>query len=118
MANFTINIAAEGYLISDQDRKVSLIISQIGFYIQDNFDFIDDSEDFVTRLFGSQPLGDWSSETEDVASIGMDIDKCWINIDNKFFNDWRDKNNAGGDYVIYSNIYKIPVSMNIGLGKF
>ena len=117
LANFTINIAAEGFLISDQQRNVVLKITHIGLYIQDNFDFIDDKEDWIVQLFGSQPLGYWNPNTAELSNTGL-FNGCSVGVDNEFFNIWRKQSNKGGDYVIYSNIHKVPVSMTINIGKF
>lgn len=79
LGRFELQVAISGKLLSIEGEKYQLSIEEVGIYVKDSVDFN-----------GSQFLGFWGHRDEPVNNID--------------FRRWRAKNNAGGDFRVYSDV--------------
>ena len=70
------------------------VITDIGVYVKDSYHFNDKAGD-------DQPLGNWDKEDN---SVGRTIFNGGTAVSNSDFRKWRDTNQKGEDYLIYSDI--------------
>ncbi|MDR0806496.1 MAG: DUF6402 family protein [Enterobacteriaceae bacterium] len=113
----TLKVALLGTAFRDTDNQVYLDVDYAGVYLRDTFDFINDTGD-------DQPLGVW---TEDKVLLRADTLVWWTSekshetyyklkgkriaeIHNSDFHRYREKNNKGGDFVIFSDVYWLKQS--------
>lgn len=97
LGNFTFKIAIAGNLSSDEKLgKYKVEISEVGVYVRDSYDFN-----------GDQNLGYWDSSDN---SVSMFNSFSGTKVTNKHFRDWRAQNKKGGDFLVFSDIKKIPLN--------
>ena len=90
LAKFTFHVAIKGYAILS-NQKLQVTVEELGVYVKDLYDFLDkDLNLYDQMVYGSQYLDNWSEGIGEVL--------------NKTFNEWRERNNRGGDFLIYSDI--------------
>jgi hypothetical protein len=91
-----INTAAKPnrYLVTPESVDV---------YLWDLFDFEDDG------LF-SQPLGCWNEDDNSVSPTEVPVFGKKVCVNNASFRQWRDANNAGGDFYVYTNVGRFPIT--------
>lgn len=82
---FELQVAISGKLLSNTGREFELKIEEVGIYVKDSFDFN-----------GSQFLGVWGYRDAPVSNIDFRI--------------WRTKNNAGGDFRVFSDVKRTKLS--------
>jgi hypothetical protein len=73
----------------------------LDIYLWDLFDFEDGG-------FISQPLGCWNEVDNSVSKAAIGGDKVCVN--NTSFREWRTNNNLGGDFYIYSDVLRQPLT--------
>lgn len=112
LANFNFRVVAQCKL-TPVNRAYTVEMSEVGIYVCDSFDFD-----------GFQPLGCWSDNPDRfspqpvrdlvVLPIGgiplpipTDIDTP---VFNSTFRDWRNTNGRGGDFLVFSDLKRIPLS--------
>lgn len=116
IASFRFRALAIGELVYDEgyfSDEIDIHIKQLGFYIKDNFDFIDDDPSKP-----SQPLAYWKIVDEDsveisidiLAEMGLDISNYtgYYELTNKLFRDYRDDHASyeeGYNYHLYSDVH-------------
>lgn len=114
----TLKVAVSGLVESDNRGNHVLDITELGFYLRDTYDFIDDG-------IISQPLGfwgyngvqrnfqlAWDVEIEDkmVEEARADLEKKYYEVQNNDFAAYRTKFKKGGDFVIYSDLHRAALS--------
>jgi hypothetical protein len=135
LADFTLKVIAEGSVKITQEEYI-LYPVRLGFYIDDTYDFIDDS----SRV--SQVLGYWNFDglatVSDVASNeiatgfktqslvrrslfmhGDEFEKQYADISaqryflarNKSFQEYRTKSGMGGDFRVFSDMYFLEIAV-------
>lgn len=127
LAIFLMQVAAAGYTEPVRDKSGNILsynihIEQVGLYIRDTYEFIDD------YWKPSQPLGLWNfkgvkrdkgeyiwdSIIGSSVALERDYEYVWpgdtlredkyYRVNNQSFNDYRKKFKKGGDFVIYSDV--------------
>lgn len=94
LANFRFYMTVRGAL-TVSNGNIQMRIEEVGVYLRDSYDFLNDGFRLAC-LCTDQPLGEWSNGVGEVT--------------NDSFNNWRQTNRRGGDFLVYSNIKKIPVN--------
>jgi hypothetical protein len=118
----TLKLAVSG-IVSVQSGARRIAIDMLGIYLRDTYDFN-----------GSQFLGLWNENGLDTSNIdeglayldlssyrdmpvdrGTDkiypgVDNITYQVNNRVFNEWREKNDKGGDYFVFSEIKRYPIS--------
>jgi len=100
LANFIFKIIVIGEVRPIFSEKklptgeYNVIISEIGIYVRDSYDFIDPPGE-------DQELGNWDFEDN---SVGRSIFNGGETVRNSDFRTWRAANSKGGDYLVFSNI--------------
>ncbi|UWF49257.1 DUF6402 family protein [Pseudomonas sp. N3-W] len=127
LANFNLRVIAEGEVVI-VSKKIDFVVSRLGFYVEDSYDFGDGSDWF------SQPLGFWnfdgtvippeaiarnvsinSNETAmvesgvmdpaDVAEIFKELEGTrFYLVQNSDFVEYRQCHGKGGDFRVFSDI--------------
>ncbi|MGB1283809.1 MAG: DUF6402 family protein [Polaribacter sp.] len=105
LANFNYHMLAIGMLKYNTNGwltdTIDINVKQLGVYIKDNFDFIDDdpNED-------SQPLGYWKIINENEVEVERKISEKpkYFEVTNESYRDYRDDHNMGYNYHLYSTI--------------
>jgi hypothetical protein len=73
-----------------------ITITEAAVYVRDSYDFE-----------GFQPLGFWDDSDNSVSPTNF---LSGDSVTNGSFRDWRKKNGRGGDYLIYTNLVRIPLA--------
>ncbi|KAB7692335.1 DUF6402 family protein [Plesiomonas shigelloides] len=112
IGNASLNFAVNGYSGTHHGRS-AFFVDRVGVYIKDTYDFVDDGE------YISEPLGVWSKSgvlskagsVAYLASYGSALFgilarewRGFVPIYNSDFRDWQDKHNAGGDFIVFSDV--------------
>ncbi len=119
LGSFSIKIAATRFSTYIDQGYSCLLISEIGLYVRDTFDFINIGSD-------DQQLGYWSKE--DVRKPGFldylrssdyrdDGDIRYFAVTNNSFNNYRKKYEKGGDFLVFSKVKRYKVSIIVHLNK-
>ncbi|WP_164003057.1 DUF6402 family protein [Pyxidicoccus caerfyrddinensis] len=96
----------------------ALEIDELGFYVRDTFEFTNTGKD--------QPLGYWSKKgVRKPGPIDYLLDPDYIDHDdvryfkvtNNSYNDYRNKWKKGGDFMVFSTVKKVPVSIQIHIDR-
>jgi len=74
--------------------EYTVTITEVGIYIKDSYDFNDPPEE-------DQSLGNWDAEDN---SVGKTMFNGGDAVHNSDFRKWRQQNNQGGDFLVYSDI--------------
>lgn len=82
---FELQVGVSGTILANADLKSELKIEKIGVYVKDSYDFE-----------RKQFLGVWGYRDQPVNNID--------------FRNWRVKNNAGGDFRVFSDVKQIRLS--------
>lgn len=115
LANFNYHIIAIGELKYETNGWLSdtidINVKQLGVYIKDSFDFIDDDPSAA-----SQPLGYWkiNNDTVEVKRKVSDTSQ-YYQVTNKSYRDYRDTHNMGYNFHLYSTIKYSAVNYNVTL---
>lgn len=114
LGNFTIKIAATRFrTINNYKGFAKIEIDEIGLYVRDTYDFINDDDD--------QFLGYWndSGAHKHYTSVKLDSifydNKVYLKTTNNSFNAYREITGKGGDYIVFSTVHKHPTSIAIYL---
>ena len=94
LANFRFYMSVRG-AVTASGASIQIRVEEVGVYLRDSYDFLNDGFR-AACLCTDQPLGEWSDGVGEVT--------------NDSFNNWRRANNRGGDFLIYSDIKKIPLN--------
>ncbi|ELY7390570.1 hypothetical protein SOJ80_000735 [Cronobacter universalis] len=124
LGSFIVKIAFLNLIVSsDNDGFYRIEINQIGLYVRDTYEFMNDGND--------QPLGYWGwhgvikpglinelFESEVVSKNGND----YYRVTNNSFVEYRQKckkesNMKTGDFFVYSTVKKIPVDVIVHISK-
>ncbi len=120
MGEAQLTIAVSGMVTTDAQGKHSLEVKELGLYLRDTYDFNDRG---VNRLY-SQPLGFWGfSGVDRSAQLRWDveIEEKWVEEDaaavraykyqvqNADFRRWRTRFQRGGDFMVLSDVLRIPL---------
>ncbi len=116
IGNATLKIAVSGFTTTF-DGEPYFLVESVGFYLKDTYDFLSDKK---WTTFGlSEPLGIWSkSGVLDKAKSVLYIDSYtkglfgylarefsgYVPVTNDDFRAWQKKHNAGGDYIVFSDV--------------
>jgi Family of unknown function (DUF6402) len=93
LGNFSFRVVVAGTITPDlKTHKCSIMISEVGVYVRDSFDFN-----------GSQFLGFWDDKDMTVSMINP---LAGTSVSNDDFRSWRTKNHKGGDFLVYSDLLK------------
>jgi hypothetical protein len=107
LGSFTLKFALNGTLRYEKPWNQNIPVvghggkyfvkpDSVTIYLWDLFDFE-----------GDQPLGAWNEDTNDVRAVS--IGGGYVDVDNASFRAWREANNMGGDYWIYTE----PVTVQL-----
>ncbi|ASA55633.1 hypothetical protein BSQ33_07935 [Vibrio gazogenes] len=118
LGNFAIYAAITKALIKKVDEKhYQATVTEVGIYMRDTFDFI-----------GSQYLGHWNFEGLGLNPLGglanrfnfewqlpgwnpkLGMAEAFGNHD---FNQYRDKHSKGGDLLLFSDVKRLPVNIEL-----
>jgi hypothetical protein len=108
-----LKLAVTGPVTTSKNGRYQIAIDEMAVYLRDTYDFNDDS-------FRSQPLGFWSAQTvrrglmvrwdieidEVLVDAGSVPDDRLYAVQNDDFQDYRAKYGYGGDFVIYSDVWR------------
>ena len=82
---FTLRAAVAGKVVQSSANLVTLEINEVGIYVWDSFDFN-----------GNQFLGIWGYRDQPVG--------------NGDFRQWRGQHHQGGDFLVFSDVKRVPVN--------
>jgi hypothetical protein len=144
MGRATMKVATSGVVTQLAPNRVRILVDQIGIYIRDTYDFVDD------RLI-SQPLGFWNSQgvTRDrtAGNLWFDVEtrqryapgnrgqaapECTATqgsagsppgatyrVQNKHFSEYRGTHRMGGDFIVFSDVkverLRVPVTIELNI---
>jgi len=124
LGGFAIKLAATKIsTVVRQGAQSSIHIDEIGMYLRDTYDFNNDNQG------EDQFLGYWnydnvlSSKAATFAGVSVSAKTLyWIGgeyfrVTNNSYNEWREKCGKGGDFLIFSQVRKLPVKIEIHIGK-
>lgn len=116
IGNASLKLAVSGYSDIHQERPV-FFVKRVGAYLKDTYDFVD------RNTITSEPLGIWSKNrvltkaesTLYLASYNAAVTlgaygilahnwSGFVPVFNSDFRDWQDKHNAGGDFIVFSDV--------------
>ncbi|AVS75835.1 DUF6402 family protein [Paracidovorax cattleyae] len=116
MGEAQIKIAVSGIVTSTENKKASIEVDELGFYLRDSYDF-QDGNNFI-----SQPLGCWGFNgvecntslrgginiEDEIADISPDTaaERKYL-VQNSDFQKWRTKNQHGGDFMVLSDVHRV-----------
>lgn len=122
LGSFIIKIAFTDLTVTrDTDGFMRLEIKELGLYIRDTYEFMNDGDD--------QPLGYWGEKgvikpgvmSELLKKEYIDEDGCrYFRVTNSSFVRYREKyksENRTGDFFVYSTVKKIPTNIIIHLNR-
>lgn len=122
LGSFIIKIAFTDLNVTrDTDGFMRLEIKELGLYVRDTYEFVNDGDD--------QPLGYWGENgvikpgviSELLQKEYIDDDDCrYFRVTNSSFVRYREKyknENKTGDFFVYSTVKKIPTNIIIYLNK-
>ena len=113
IGNANLKFAVIGYSGTHQNRP-EFFVDRVGIYIKDTYDFVDGHK------IASETLGIWSknrilTKAENagyLSSYGAGhygiLARKWsgfVPVFNSDFRDWQDKHNAGGDFIVFSDVF-------------
>lgn len=144
MGRATMKVATSGIVTQLAPNRVRIVVDQIGIYIRDTYDFVDD------RLI-SQPLGFWNSQgvTGDrtAGNLWFDVETrqryaprnagqaapactaaqgsagsppgATYRVQNKHFAEYRGTHRMGGDFIVFSDVkverLRVPVTLELNI---
>ncbi len=123
LGGFSIKIAATKIrTISEQHSTSTIFIEEIGLYIRDAYDFLnDDDDDQLLGYWGDGGALDPSLYQFLVKPAFIDSDgKRYFRVTNQSFNNYRSTYKKGGDLIVFSSVLHFPtdISIPLHLGDF
>lgn len=122
MGGFAIKLAATKIsTVVQKGGQSTIFIDEVGMYLRDTYDF--------NNKGGDQFLGYWnydgvlSSKAASLAGVALSAKTLyWLGgkyfrVTNNSYNEWREKCGKGGDFLIFSTVRKLPVKIEIHIGK-
>ncbi|TMU82449.1 MULTISPECIES: DUF6402 family protein [Pseudomonas] len=114
LGGFLVKFAVTKFTVTSKSKRVpaTLHIEEIGCYIRDTYDFLNDSGK-------DQPLGYWSSESgiKGLTAFGRETfeadSQLYHKVTNDSFNQYRTLHGRGGDLFVYSTVKKLPTSISL-----
>jgi hypothetical protein len=107
LARFTMCVTADGVVEYRKGKIHSIAVTFLGVYVRDSFDFVG----------GSQPLGAWRINPSDVTFAPLNLipklGDGWVWLDNQAFQDWRAQRGRGMDFIVYSDVRRVPMASPI-----
>ena len=96
VARFNFHVVALGEIesISGKSGQFAFEVSELGVYVRDSYDFNDAAGE-------DQDLGRWNTKDN---TVGRTFLNGGTSVHNSDFRKWRDENNMGGDFLIYSDV--------------
>ncbi|GAA0872269.1 hypothetical protein GCM10009117_14160 [Gangjinia marincola] len=117
LANFNFHMYAKGELVYNEpglisNASVQVNVKQLGIYIKDSYDFIDDDPSAA-----SQELGFWRIDSRDAITIERTRDNPsgFFEVTNKSYRDYRDAHQMGYNYHLYSTVKLESINANFKL---
>ncbi|CAI8977359.1 hypothetical protein CLU80_2589 [Pseudomonas sp. 29] len=113
LGGFSVKFAVTKFSTVSKTKKTPAIlhIEEIGCYIRDTYEFLNDSSN-------NQPLGYWSFESgvKGFSALGRDTfeadGQLYHKVTNDSFNQYRALHGKGGDLFVYSTVKKLPTSID------
>lgn len=97
LGNFVFVVLVSGSVRSDASPDGHrVVISQVGVYVRDSFDFN-----------GDQFLGYWDRDDNSVSNLNP---LSGTHVSNADFRRWREQNQKGGDFMIFSDLKVIKLA--------
>jgi hypothetical protein len=101
LGRFTFRVLVSGTVTTTRaapgtPSRHAVSIAEIGVYVRDSFDFN-----------GDQHLGFWNDTTNEVSSINPFTGD---RVTNESFRAWRTSSGRGGDFIVYSDLKRTPLS--------
>jgi hypothetical protein len=88
---------ADEKVLKGKKKIYTYSVTKVALYIRDAYDFNG------INAFGG--LGSWNYKEKDLDAFNwVSIVDDYVSVTNKTFRDWRDKNNCGGDFLVFSDI--------------
>lgn len=105
LARFTLCTTVNGSVQWRGGRIARIIIRELCVYIRDSFDFNG----------RNQPLGTWRANPPSVTFAPLNAlpGDDWIYLNNGTFQDWRAATGKGRDFIVYSDILRMPLSPTV-----
>lgn len=122
LGGFAIKLAATKIsTVVQEGAQSTIFIDEVGMYFRDTYEF--------NNKGGDQFLGYWnyggvlSSRAATATGVIVSAKTIyWLGgkyfrVTNNSYNEWREKHGKGGDFVIFSTVRKLPVKIEIHIGK-
>lgn len=97
LGNFAFHVAVSGEVQRLPAGQRQIAITEVGIYIRDSYDFN-----------GDQLLGFWNADDNKVSMVNP---LAGTSVTNADFRAWRDANNAGGDFLVFSDVKRIKLDL-------
>ncbi|WP_168404147.1 DUF6402 family protein [Erwinia amylovora] len=122
LGSFIIKVAfTDLHVTRDSSGFVRLEIKELGLYVRDTYDFINDGDDQLLGYWGSNGVIKPGVISELMKKRYIDKEnKRYFRVTNSSFLSYREnfKNtNKSGDFFVYSTVKKIPTNIVIHLNK-
>ncbi|CRN07747.1 DUF6402 family protein [Pseudomonas fulva] len=119
LGGFAIKLAATRMAtVVEEGRPSKICIDEIGMYVRDTYDFINTGSDQFLGYWGEQGVLDPGAIDYMLGGAYVDKDgKRYFRVTNGSFNQYRDAHKMGGDFLIFSTVHKVPVDIEITIGK-
>jgi hypothetical protein len=106
LANFAFHYSVSG-TITRLETSYEIQLDHVGIFIKDIYDFNDEDGNMWDRVgLASQPLGCWNKNDNSVSMGAFSCDGQYVF--NTDFRSWRTCRKMGGDFLVYSDIRKVP----------
>ncbi len=96
LANSSIYVVPLTFTLAPEGKGMRVKLSQVGLHMTDSYDFE-----------GEQDLGYWD-EASNQASVYWHYD--WTRVTNQSFRDWRQANQKGGDFRVFSDVKTLTLA--------
>lgn len=129
LGGFAIKMAAlRVWTVNQKDVPARIVIDQLGLYVRDTYDFINDGADQFLGYWNESDVRDGANRVTrpftrliDAVRRGAesleDDGVTYYRVTNDSFNRYRETFNKGGDFLIFSTVYKVNVDISIPIGK-
>lgn len=113
LGGFLVKFAVTKFTVTSKTKRMpaTVHIEEIGCYIRDTYEFLNDSSK-------DQPLGYWSFESgiKGFGALGRETyesdGQLYHKVTNGSFNRYRVEHGKGGDLFVYSTVKKLPTSIS------
>lgn len=119
LGSFAIKVAATKFrTLSNDNGFPAISIEEVGLYVRDTYDFLNTDDD--------QLLGYWSREgvirpgpiNYLIAPDYIDRNnERYFKVTNGAFNQYRNQQRKGGDFLVFSTVKHYPVSISVHLSR-